>query len=58
MNIRKTYMEIKNLRKHMVNPTEQELKDYYEARNNFGLILLKYEDNLSWFGRMLNRLHG
>lgn len=45
MNLRKTFRELKELRKHMVNPTEKQLKDYYEARNYIGVMALKREDS-------------
>lgn len=46
MNLRKTFRELKELRKHMVNPSEKQLKDYYEARNYIGVMALKREDGI------------
>ena len=46
MNLRKTFRELKELRKHMVNPTEKQLKDYYEARNYIGVMALKRENGI------------
>lgn len=46
MNLRKTFRELRELRKHMVNPSEKQLKDYYEARNYIGVMALKREDGI------------
>ena len=43
MKTRKIYKELKELRKHMVDPTEEQLKDYYEARNYIGCMVIQQE---------------
>ena len=55
MNLRKTFRELKELRKHMDNPSEKQLKDYYEARNYVGVMALKNERHL--IRSILNALH-
>ena len=56
MNLRKTYKEFKDLRKRMIDPTEEQLKDYYNAVNFLGVTILKYEDNIGVFNNALHIL--
>ena len=56
MNIRNIYNELKELRTRMVDPTEDQLKRYYEARNYVGAQVLRYEDVSGKMYDVLRRL--
>lgn len=56
MNIRKIYNELKALRARMVDPTEEQLKKYYEARNYVGAQVLRYEDTSNRMADVLRRI--
>ena len=56
MNIRKIYNELKALRARMDDPTEEQLKKYYEARNYVGAQVLRYEDTSNNIANTLRRI--
>lgn len=56
MNIRKIYKELKELRERMVDPTEQQLKEYYEARNYLGAQVLRYEDTSNRMYELMRKI--
>lgn len=56
MNIRKIYNELKALRARMDEPTEEQLKKYYEARNYVGAQVLRYEDTSNRMADVLRRI--
>ena len=56
MNIRNIYKELKELRARMIDPTEEQLKQYYEARNYVGAQVLRYEDTSNRMADVLRRI--